>query len=43
MNERKLSQFNKEYLDLYDNNKVLKSFTYLDLCYLKAFYSLNKD
>ena len=37
MNERKLSQFNKEYLDLFENNKVLKSYTYLDLCYLKAF------
>ncbi len=36
MNERKFSFYNKEYLDLFENNKIYKSYTYLDLCYLKA-------
>lgn len=36
MSERKFSKYNKEHLDLFQGNKVYKSFTYLDLCYLKA-------
>jgi hypothetical protein len=43
MNERKLSRFNKEYLDIFDNNKVYLSYTYLDLCYMKALKSMNED
>jgi hypothetical protein len=40
-NERKLSRFNKEYIDIFDNNKVYLSYTYLDLCYMKALKALN--
>ena len=43
MNERKISVFNKEYLDIYEGNKVYKSYTYLDLCYLKGLQALNID
>jgi hypothetical protein len=41
MNERKLSRFNKEYIDIFDNNKIYLSYSYLDLCYMKALKNMN--
>ena len=39
LNERKLSHFNKEYLDQFENNKVYKSYSFL----VQGLQSLNSD
>jgi len=43
INERKLSRFNNKYLDVFENNKIYLTYTYLDLCYMKSLRSMNED